>query len=149
MSADGVVEEVHGEKVTVNLGGLRTTVRWSDLRDRTITTPDHSKGRYNPRRAPSKAASATRDEDELPPRTTGNTLDLRGLHVEDAIVQVERFLDQGVLHGWTIGFLLHGHGTGKLKAGLRAWLPSSHYVERMEAAERSHGGDGVTVVWIR
>ena len=69
-------------------------------------------------------ASAAREEDEMPPRTSGNTVDLRGLHVEDAIPQVERFLDQGVLRGWTVAFLLHGHGTGKLKAGLRSWLSS-------------------------
>ena len=149
MNADGIVESVHGKKITVDLGGLRTTVARSDIRARTLPNPEGETGHFNARRPHSVAASSIRDEDELPPRTTGNTVDLRGLHVEDAIVQVERFLDQGVLRGWTVAFLLHGHGTGKLKAGLRAWLPTSQYVEKFEAAKRSHGGDGVTVVWIQ
>jgi len=148
MGAEGVVVGLRGGRVEVNMGGLRTTVPVSDIRSiqqPAAGGPPAAERRSKPRVNPNAEATP----DTLPPRSEGNTVDLRGMRVEEAIDQVEAFLDQGLLRGWAVAFLLHGHGTGKLKAGLRAWLPKSRYVERYEAAERSHGGDGVTIVWIR
>ena len=85
----------------------------------------------------------------MPPRVEDNTCDLRGHTMDEAVEATERFLDNALLVGRKAVFLLHGHGTGKLKAGLRKWLPTSRYVRRIQAAERAQGGDGVTVVWLQ
>ena len=42
--------------------------------------------------------------------------------------------------------IIHGHGTGKLKASLRVYLKGSPYVAEFRAGDRSEGGDGVTIV---
>ena len=43
-------------------------------------------------------------------------------------------------------FLLHGHGTGALKDGLRRWLRSSAYVADWCPADEDQGGDAFTIV---
>ena len=46
-------------------------------------------------------------------------------------------------------WVIHGIGTGKLKRGLRAWLETVPYVERVTDAEQGDGGGGCSVVWVR
>jgi DNA mismatch repair protein MutS2 len=75
-----------------------------------------------------------------------NTLDLRGMYVDDAIPEVEAFLDRQALAQAPHVFLIHGHGTGALKAAVRRHLAQSRYVKRSFPAPREQGGDGVTIV---
>ncbi|MEQ1503032.1 MAG: Smr/MutS family protein, partial [Myxococcota bacterium] len=79
-------------------------------------------------------------------RVPGNTLDMRGMRVEEGQDAAERFFDLAVRGGWDRVFLLHGHGTGALKDGLRAWLSSSAYVSAWAPASEEQGGDAFTVV---
>ncbi len=46
------------------------------------------------------------------------------------------------------GFVLHGHGTGAMKAAVREHLAMSPVVRHFEAANQEHGGDAFTVVWL-
>ena len=46
-------------------------------------------------------------------------------------------------------WVIHGIGTGRLKRGLRDWLASLSYVERVVDAEQSDGGAGCSVIWVR
>lgn len=81
-------------------------------------------------------------------RMDGNTLDLRGTRVDEAQDQCDGWFDRCVLEGHSIVFLLHGHGTGALKVGLRRWLSSSPYVRSWVRASEEQGGDAFTVVWL-
>ena len=45
-------------------------------------------------------------------------------------------------------WVIHGIGTGRLKRGLRDWLASLPYVERVVDAEQGDGGSGCSVVWV-
>jgi DNA mismatch repair protein MutS2 len=78
-------------------------------------------------------------------RTERNTVDVRGLRVHEAEAAVEETL-RGA-HGpvWVI----HGIGTGKLKRGLRDWLATVPWVERVSDAEQGDGGPGCSVVWLK
>jgi hypothetical protein len=78
--------------------------------------------------------------------TSENSLDLRGLRLDDALEQVERFFDASVMKHVSPVILIHGHGTGKLKAGLRDQLRSSRYVAALRPGDAGEGRDGVTVV---
>lgn len=78
-------------------------------------------------------------------RTARNTLDVRGLRVHEAEAAVEEVLRAASGPVWVI----HGHGTGKLKRGLREWLAGVAYVERVADAEQGDGGSGCSVVWIK
>jgi DNA mismatch repair protein MutS2 len=78
-------------------------------------------------------------------RTERNTLDVRGLRVHEAEAAVEEKLRAASGPVWVI----HGIGTGKLKRGLRDWLATVPYVERVSDAEQGDGGAGCSVVWLR
>jgi len=77
-------------------------------------------------------------------RTDSNTIDVRGLRVHEAEALVEEKLRGANGPLWVI----HGIGTGKLKRGLRDWLATLPYVERVADAERGDGGPGCSVVWV-
>lgn len=83
---------------------------------------------------------------KLERRDTPNTLDLRGERVEEAITRVERYLDRASLANLTPVYIIHGHGTGKLRQAVRDYLKISGYVTGFRPGERAEGGDGVTVV---
>jgi DNA mismatch repair protein MutS2 len=78
-------------------------------------------------------------------RTSRNTLDIRGSRVADAEVVLEQKIaaaDAGCL------WIIHGHGTGKLKQGVQEFLKRHPQVARFEAAAQTDGGTGVTVAYI-
>ena len=56
-------------------------------------------------------------------RTAQNTLDLRGQRYDDAERETDFFLDRMTRSGGPC-YILHGHGTGALKTGLRRFLKS-------------------------
>jgi DNA mismatch repair protein MutS2 len=66
--------------------------------------------------------------------------------VDEAIVTIDRFLNEQILRGAHAVFLLHGHGTGALKAAVRDWLRTAPGVRQWRPAERGEGGDAFTVV---
>ncbi|MFM8259157.1 MAG: Smr/MutS family protein, partial [Vulcanococcus sp.] len=78
-------------------------------------------------------------------RTERNTVDVRGLRVHEAEAAVEEQLRAANGPVWVI----HGIGTGKLKRGLRDWLATLPYVERVSDAERGDGGPGCSVIWLK
>ena len=79
-------------------------------------------------------------------RSSHNTCDLRGARVEEAFVVLEQYFDQQILRGRKRVFVLHGHGTGALRTGVRGWLSSSSYVSTWRPANADEGGDAFTVV---
>jgi DNA mismatch repair protein MutS2 len=82
-------------------------------------------------------------------RTATNTLDLRGTRVDEALTRLDAFLDVMMGEGEPLGFVLHGHGTGAMKAAVREHLAASGYIEQSRAAEPDEGGDAFTVFWMR
>ncbi len=79
-------------------------------------------------------------------RTSRNTIDIRGSRVADAEVVLERKIaeaDQGPV------WIIHGHGTGKLRQGVQEFLKQHPQVDRFKFAEQADGGSGVTVAYIR
>jgi DNA mismatch repair protein MutS2 len=74
---------------------------------------------------------------------------VRGLRAEDALREVEQFLDRTYRGGEAAALILHGHGTGALKAAIREYLDRSPYVRMYRPGDSSEGGDGVTVVALR
>jgi DNA mismatch repair protein MutS2 len=72
-------------------------------------------------------------------------VDVRGQAADDALDQVVAALDRAALAGERFLRIIHGHGTGRLKASLREYLKDSPYVEEFRPGDRSEGGDGVTV----
>ena len=73
-------------------------------------------------------------------------VDVRGKAADEALDDVVAALDRAALAGAPFLRIIHGHGTGKLKASLRNYLKDSPYVAEFRAGDRAEGGDGVTIV---
>ncbi|HSL05921.1 MAG TPA: endonuclease MutS2 [Nitrospiraceae bacterium] len=73
-------------------------------------------------------------------------VDVRGKAADEALDDVVAALDRATLVGAPFLRIIHGHGTGKLKASLRVYLKDSPYVAEFRAGDRAEGGDGVTIV---
>jgi DNA mismatch repair protein MutS2 len=73
-------------------------------------------------------------------------LDLHGQRVEEALDQVERFLDEAAFRREREVVIIHGHGTGKLKKAVYDYLSTSPYVAECHSGAPWEGGDGACVV---
>ena len=78
-----------------------------------------------------------------------NKLDLRGQRVEDALDELEVYLDKVSLANLSPVYIIHGHGTGALKTAVREFISVSPYVAKYRPGEDSEGGDGVSVIDIK
>jgi len=86
---------------------------------------------------------------ELKKYEVPSTLDLRGHRVEDALCELEGYLDEASLANLSPVYIIHGHGTGALKSAVRDFLTTSPYVAKFRVGENAEGGDGVSVVDIK
>jgi DNA mismatch repair protein MutS2 len=76
-------------------------------------------------------------------------VDVRGKAADDALDEVIAALDRATMTGAPFLRIIHGHGTGKLKATLREYLKDSPYVVSSRSGDQAEGGDGVTVAELR
>ena len=67
----------------------------------------------------------------------------------EGIAATEQFFDAQSRAGVLTNFILHGHGTGAMQTGIRAWLPSCRAVRTWRPADADEGGDAYTVVELR
>ncbi|GCE13908.1 endonuclease MutS2 [Tengunoibacter tsumagoiensis] len=73
-------------------------------------------------------------------------LDMRGWRVEDALAELDTYLNDAVLAGLSSVRLLHGKGTGALRQAVREQLTHHPLVKSFAFAPPKEGGDGVTIV---
>ena len=78
-----------------------------------------------------------------------SVVDVRGTAADEALDDVVAALDRATLAGAPFLRIIHGHGTGKLKASLRVYLKDSPYVAGFRAGDWTEGGDGVTIATLR
>ncbi len=78
--------------------------------------------------------------------TRDNTIDVRGHLVDTALEHVERFLDKSWRNDEHTVVIVHGHGTGRIKAALREFLQNCGYSLRFRPGTSGEGGDGATIV---
>jgi DNA mismatch repair protein MutS2 len=137
----GEVVAIADDAVQVRVGGLTVRAKRDELAALSAGP------KVAPRKGGTEVVRAPRSTgfDEAV-RVPGNTLDMRGMRVEEGQEAAERFFDKAVRGGWERVFLLHGHGTGALKDGLRHWLRSSAYVADWAPASEEQGGDAFTIV---
>jgi DNA mismatch repair protein MutS2 len=147
------------DRYELAVGGLRLKLPREELlrldgRGRPIPAPGREP-RPAPAPAPAPAAPLIHkapqvDHKELQGlRIDANTLDMRGVRVDEALSMAADFLDRMSLTGLPVAFLLHGHGTGALKKAVRDWLPACGYVEGWRPCYPGEGGDAYTIVGLR
>ena len=77
------------------------------------------------------------------------TLDLRGQRYEEALTNVDRYLDSAELAGYSSVTLIHGKGTGSLRKGISGYLKKNNAVKKFEFAAPNAGGNGATIVYLK
>ena len=131
---DGLVE--------VRAGILKTKVPLSGLK-----APDKlekTKGKKAPR-TPHTHTHVQLDHD----RKASLELNLLGYTVEEAIGEVDMFLDSAVMRGQHTVYIIHGMGTGALRAGIQKHLRTHRQVKSFRLGGYGEGGAGVTVVELK
>ncbi|CUS26548.1 Recombination inhibitory protein MutS2 [Paucilactobacillus oligofermentans DSM 15707 = LMG 22743] len=81
-------------------------------------------------------------------RETSARLDLRGHRYDQAMVEVDQFIDHAVLSNLSSVTIVHGKGTGALRKGTQEYLRSNPRVKSFEFAAPNAGGDGATIVFL-
>ncbi|TGU83144.1 endonuclease MutS2, partial [Mesorhizobium sp. M00.F.Ca.ET.186.01.1.1] len=76
-------------------------------------------------------------------------LDLRGYNVEDAIREMDQFLDDALLGGLHSVSIIHGHGTGVLRKGVHEYLRSHRNVKSFRLGGQGEGGVGATIAELK
>ncbi|KIL46265.1 endonuclease MutS2 [Jeotgalibacillus campisalis] len=76
----------------------------------------------------------------------GLELDLRGERFENALMKVDKYIDDALLAGYPRVSIIHGKGTGALRSGVQEKLKSHRSVKKVRLGESGEGGSGVTVV---
>ncbi|MER3478581.1 MAG: endonuclease MutS2, partial [Leptolyngbya sp. ERB_1_2] len=134
-----VLEPVGDDELAVRFGLMKMTVPINDIESLTgekVTKPE-PKPESKPKPTPPPAVPAPVI------RTDRNTFDIRGSRVADA----EIVLDKAISEAQTPIWIIHGHGTGKLRQGVHEFLKRHPRVQRFELADRADGGTGVTIAY--
>ena len=136
-----IIEGPQKGRVRVAAGAMRLWVDTAELRE--IVDKQAAE---KPAERSKMAPAAPR----LSPRSSDNSLDLRGMRVDDALTLLEGFLDRLYGSDERLGFIEHGFGTGALKEAVRDFLGRpSPYVESVRPGTHEEGGERITVVTLR
>jgi len=134
LRAEGEIIRVDGAEAEVLVGQLHVRVDMADLEWRAGKRPAPQRERDTvPARRPA-------------PASPGMELHLRGMTVEEALPELESYLDNAYLAGLPWVRIVHGKGTGVLRRVVREALRGHPLVARYHTAELNEGGDGVTIV---
>ncbi|MFB2920053.1 endonuclease MutS2 [Aerosakkonema funiforme] len=138
-------------QLTVKFGIMKMTVSLEDIESLDGEKPElpvKSKSVAGETATSQKKQTVTVPQQPKPAiRTSKNTLDIRGWRVADAESEVEKAIAQAVEYG--VLWIVHGKGTGKLRQGVHEFLKQHPQVERFDLADRSEGGEGVTVAHLK
>ena len=76
-------------------------------------------------------------------------MDLRGQTVDEALVSIDKYLDDAFLSGLREVTLIHGKGTGALRDGIHQYLRRHPHVNTFRLGKYGEGESGVTVVELK
>ncbi|MCL6459834.1 MAG: endonuclease MutS2 [Gorillibacterium sp.] len=133
----GHIVEISGGEAVVQLGIMKMKV---DLKNLEVIKTSANAAKQQPRQQVVTGLKRTRDDN---PRLE---IDLRGKNIEESIIEVDRYLDESFLSNFHQVSIIHGKGTGALRAGIQDYLRRNRHVKSFRIGAHNEGGDGVTVV---
>ena len=142
LGKNGTIIDVNGNDVTVQVGILKMNVpakkclvtKAQPVSTEPESTKKRKKAGYSHQMFVAKSSSAKQE------------VDLRGMTLNEAIPIVDKAIDDAMLAGISQLRLIHGKGTGALRAGLTAYLQNNRFVKKLEMASLETGGSGATVI---
>ncbi|RAL26787.1 endonuclease MutS2 [Thermoflavimicrobium daqui] len=130
-----IVEKIGDNEYQVQIGMLKMKLSRNQLEKRaskTVATPTKT------------MTSVKRKSIDIK-----SELDLRGKMVEEAILDIDKYLDASILAGLKHVSLIHGKGTGALRAGVHNFLRKHRNVKSYRMGSHGEGGSGVTIVELK
>ncbi len=86
---------------------------------------------------------------EMKAATIKTELDVRGMTVEEAVLVIDRQIHDGILAKQSQFSIIHGKGTGALRAGIHNYLKSCKMIQSYRLGEFGEGDTGVTIVTLK
>ncbi|MCM1533471.1 MAG: endonuclease MutS2 [Corallococcus sp.] len=127
-------------RITVKCGGIASEVSADDL--------FYSRSEVN-NKAVRLNRTKTQPKTAINTRSLSNELNVIGQTVDEAIANVDEFIDAAVLAGLSQLWIIHGMGTGKLRAGLHAHFKTHPNVKQFRLGTYGEGESGVTVLTLK
>ena len=124
--------------VEVQAGSIKTRVKLSNLR----------LCENVPKKKETKSSVKLQGESRLN-MAASTRLDLRGMTVDECLIELDRFIDQGLRTGLNEFTVVHGKGTGALRTAVTRYLKASPYVKTSRLGVYGEGEDGVTIVTLK
>jgi len=121
-------------EVEVQIGSLRTRVKTRELSRTDGAQPEAAREPDVTYRLDMDRAAAVSIQ-----------LDLRGKRVDEALEELDEYLNDAYMAGLKMVRIIHGKGTGAVRQAVRQELVTSPLVRHFEAAEDRDGGEGVTI----
>ncbi len=150
MGKVGIVQrEVEKDLFEVALGPIKMRCKRDECSAPSGPGADLGQGKADP------LAAARRQTGVHVTVTSANTDDMRteinliGRTVDEATDELEKYLDRAFLAGLPKVRVIHGHGAGVLRRGVREFLKSHPHVAGIEEAPQNEGGQGATLVELR
>lgn len=137
------------EELTVRFGLMKMTVKLGEIESLDGKKPDTGKTKTQKTEVKSHKSDTsvtTVSPSPVMVRTSQNTIDLRGMRVSDAEIELDRALAHAIESG--VLWIIHGKGTGQLKKGVHEFLNTHSQVSRYEQASQADGGGGVTIAYL-
>ncbi|SFE69145.1 endonuclease MutS2 [Alteribacillus iranensis] len=129
-----VLKKISDSEYQVQLGIMKVNVKAEDM----------VKIKEEPVKQPSRPITSVSSKPAVKPE-----LDLRGVRYEDAMRQVEKYLDDAVLAGYPQVHIIHGKGTGALRKGVKELLKKHPSVKETRDGGMNEGGLGNTVARLK
>ncbi len=124
--------------VEVQAGSIKTRVKLSNLR----------LCENAPKKKENKSTVRLQGESRLN-MAASTRLDLRGMTVDECLIELDRFIDQGLRTGLNEFTVVHGKGTGALRSAVTRYLKASPFVKSSRLGVYGEGEDGVTIVTLK
>lgn len=135
-----VVDIRSKSRIRVRSGNITTEVKADDL--------FYSVSETNKKRT-KHHASTSKPKTEINTRSFQNEINVIGQTVDEAIANVDAFIDSAVLAGVSQLWVIHGMGTGRLRAGLHAHFKRHPNVKDFRLGVYGEGESGVTVLTLK
>ncbi len=134
LNGDAIVLKVidNKEMAQVQAGVLKLTVSFDDIQ----------KLKEIPAKSTTKVVVGSRS-------SVRSSIDVRGKMVDDAIHELENYLDKAMMSGYNEISVVHGKGTGQLRKGIQEFLRTCPYIDSYRDADQNEGGIGCTVIRLK
>jgi DNA mismatch repair protein MutS2 len=144
-----VQREIEKDLFEVTLGPIKMRVKRDDIAEVVRAAELQATERPDP------LAAARQQKNVHVTVTSANTDEMRmeinliGRTVDEATEELEKYLDRAFLAGLPRIRVIHGHGAGILRRGVREFLKGHPHVATLAEAPQSEGGQGATLVELR